>query len=83
MLKKEFDQLYDEFAERVEKDGKNNPFLLIGYMYGLGNRQLTGYQAGALIDLLLVHPDVSVPTAEPDAAPPGSVPVKKSTLAQR
>lgn len=32
----------------------------MGYMQGLGNRVLTGYQFAALVDLLLVQPETLI-----------------------
>jgi len=80
MLKSEFKLLYDDFKQKVEQVGKKDPSLLMGYVYGLGKRKLTGYQFGSLLDLLLVHPDGPVVTGAPDAAPPSS---NIKTLAQR
>lgn len=82
MLRSEFKKLYDDLKIRVEEEGKKDPSWLMGYVQGIGNRQLTGYQIGALIDLLLVHPEVPVPADAPDAAPPGEK-NKNLTLAQR
>lgn len=54
MEKKKFRSLYDDLSHRVKEEGKKNPSWIMGYFQGLGNGTLTGYQAAALVDLLLV-----------------------------
>ena len=58
-----FKKLYADLKVRVEIEGKKDPSWLMGYVQGLGNRKLTGYQVGALIDLLLVVPVLEKPDA--------------------
>ena len=57
MKKFEFRNLYNNLEMRVKDEGKKNSSWLMGYVQGLGNRKLTGYQFGALVDLLLVVPE--------------------------
>ncbi len=70
-----FKKLFSDLKIRVEEEGKKDSSWLMGYVQGLGNRKLTGYQFGALVDLLLVHPD------EPEASPAPAVPVAASAPA--
>ena len=75
MFKREFLVLYNDLKTKVQEEGKKDSSWLFGYVQGLGNRTLTGYQFGALVDLLLVVPEV------PEAVVSESD--KKKTLAQR
>lgn len=68
MTKKEFRTLYEEQEARVKEEGKTGSGWLMGYVQGLGNRKLSGYQFAALVDLFLVHPDEA--PVEPDASSP-------------
>lgn len=38
---------------RVEQEGSREPAWVLGFMEGLGRRKLTGYQAGAVMHLLI------------------------------
>ena len=59
MLSFKFRKLYQDVESRADA-GKNNPAWLHGFLQGLGRRRLTGFQIAALVDLLLVHPEVPV-----------------------
>lgn len=61
MNKVAFKKLFNDLKVRVEEEGKKDPSWLMGYVQGLGNKSLTGYQVGALIDLLLVVPVLKEP----------------------
>ncbi|MBO5177710.1 MAG: hypothetical protein J6C07_09650 [Lachnospiraceae bacterium] len=52
-----FKRLYSDLTVRVKDEGKKNSSWLMGFLQGLGNRKLTGYQCAAFVDLLLVHPE--------------------------
>lgn len=54
-----FKRLYSDLTVRVKDEGKKNSSWLMGFLQGLGNRKLTGYQCAAFVDLLLVHPEES------------------------
>lgn len=54
MDRKRFGILFDTLKERVSQEGKKSPEWFLGFVEGLGTRRLTGYQIGALVDLLLV-----------------------------
>lgn len=54
MEKKAFRNLMADLERRVISEGKKNPSWLMGYLQGLGTRNLTGFQCAALVDLLLV-----------------------------
>ena len=86
MFSWKFKRLYNDLKVRVEEEGKKNPSWLLGYLQGRGDRKLTGYQFGALVDLLLVQPDAPV-VEDPVAAlcvPDKKVPeIERKTLAQR
>lgn len=53
MNKFRFRRLMAVLQDRVDRDGKKNPEWLLGYVEGLGTRNLSGYQIGSLINLLL------------------------------
>lgn len=57
MNKKLFRKLFATLKERVEKEGKKSPAWFLGFVEGLGNRKLKGYQIGALVNLLLLPED--------------------------
>ena len=57
--KRRFAKLYKDLEVRVKEENKTDSSWLMGFMQGLGNRMLTGYQFAALVDLLLVHPEES------------------------
>lgn len=57
--KRRFDKLYKDLEVRVKEENKTDASWLMGFMQGLGNRVLTGYQFAALVDLLLVQPEIS------------------------
>ena len=63
MDRKRFGVLFDTLKERVSQEGKKSPEWFLGFVEGLGTRRLTGYQTGALVDLLLV-PEKKEPAAE-------------------
>ena len=54
MSKGKFGVLLDTLKDRVSAEGKKEPSWFLGFVEGLGSRCLTGYQIGALVDLLLV-----------------------------
>ena len=54
MNKFQFKRQLADLTHRVEVEGKTNPSWLMGYLQGLGNDKLTGYQCAILIDMLLV-----------------------------
>ena len=56
MRKSNFSKLYEDLKMRVKEENKTDASWLMGFMQGLGNRRLTGYQFAALVDLLLVQP---------------------------
>lgn len=58
-----FKKLFADLKVRVEIEGKKDPSWLMGFVQGLGKKKLTGYQVGALIDLLLVVPAPKESTA--------------------
>ena len=55
MQKRNFNKLYEDLKIRVKEENKTDASWLMGFMQGLGNRVLTGYQFAALVDLLLVQ----------------------------
>ena len=55
MRKRNFSKLYEDLKIRVKEENKTDASWLMGFMQGLGNRRLTGYQFAALVDLLLVQ----------------------------
>ena len=57
MRKRNFNRLYEDLKIRVKEENKTDASWLMGFMQGLGNRVLTGYQFAALVDLLLVQPN--------------------------
>lgn len=59
MRKRNFSKLYEDLKIRVKEENKTDASWLMGFMQGLGNRVLTGYQFAALVDLLLVQPETS------------------------
>ena len=54
---RKFKKLYEDLKVRVKEENKTSASWLMGFMQGLGNRVLTGYQFAALVDLLLVQPE--------------------------
>ncbi|MGN0506413.1 MAG: hypothetical protein ACI4FZ_07620 [Lachnospiraceae bacterium] len=54
MNKWKFKKLMETLQYRVEHEGKKDPAWVLGFVEGLGKRKLTGYQAGAIINLLLL-----------------------------
>lgn len=48
-----FKRLISTLQFRVEQEGRKDPAWVLGFVEGLGKRTLTGYQAGAVIHLLL------------------------------
>lgn len=54
MNKWKFKKLMETLQYRVEQEGKKDPAWVLGFVEGLGKRKLTGYQAGAIINLLLL-----------------------------
>lgn len=60
MTKGKFDELYEDLRVRVKEENKTDASWLMGFMQGLGNRVLTGYQFAALVDLLLVRPETFI-----------------------
>lgn len=54
MNKYKFRKLFSALEERVKTEGKKDPSWFLGYVEGLGTGKLTGYQIGALVNLLLV-----------------------------
>lgn len=79
MNKYAFKRLHSDLLVRVNDEGKKNSSWLMGFLQGLGNRSLTGYQCAAFVDLLLVHPEG--PEHVGSSAP--AVPEINKTLAQR
>lgn len=61
-----FKRLFHNLEVHVKEEGKTDSSWLMGYLQGLGNRYLTGYQAAALVDLLLVHPVAAPEEVAPD-----------------
>ena len=59
MQKRNFSKLYEDLKIRVKEEHKTDASWLMGFMQGLGNRVLTGYQFAALVDLLLIQPETS------------------------
>ncbi len=57
---RKFNKLYKDLEIRVKEENKTSSSWLMGYMQGLGNRVLTGYQFAALVDLLLVQPETLI-----------------------
>lgn len=57
MRERNFSKLYEDLKIRVKEENKTDASWLMGFMQGLGNRVLTGYQFAALVDLLLVQPE--------------------------
>ena len=57
MQKRNFSKLYEDLKIRVKEEHKTDASWLMGFMQGLGNRVLTGYQFAALVDLLLIQPE--------------------------
>ncbi len=55
MQKRKFRKLMEVLQHRVESEGKKDAAWLLGFVEGLGRGKLTGYQIGALIDLLLLE----------------------------
>lgn len=74
-----YKRLFDDLTVRVKDEGKKDSSWLMGFLQGLGNGKLTGYQCAAFIDLLLVHPDVP----EQVGSPAPAVPEKKKDLCAR
>ncbi len=75
---RKFRKLMGVLQQRKEEKGDLSPEWLLGFVEGYGKQCLTGYQIGALMDLILIdsHPaepvednSASVP---PVAAPPGN-----------
>ena len=62
MRKRNFSKLYEDLKIRVKEENKTDASWLMGFMQGLGNRRLTGYQFAALVDLLLVQPEIKEDT---------------------
>ncbi len=62
MQKRNFSKLYEDLKIRVKEENKTDASWLMGFMQGLGNRRLTGYQFAALVDLLLVQPEIKEDT---------------------
>lgn len=60
MRKSNFSKLYEDLKMRVKEENKTDASWLMGFMQGLGNRRLTGYQFAALVDLLLVQPKTEI-----------------------
>lgn len=67
MLNFKFKRLYNDLQIRVKEENKTDSSWLMGFVQGLGNKKLTGYQFAALVDLLLVHPVPLEGPAVPDA----------------
>ena len=57
---RKFKKLYKDLEVRVKEENKTSASWLMGFMQGLGNRVLTGYQFAALVDLLLVQPEAEI-----------------------
>ena len=65
-----FKRLYNDLTVRVKDEGKKNSSWLMGFLQGLGNGKLTGYQCAAFVDLLLVHPEEPEQVGSPAPAVP-------------